>query len=142
MARASHRADRSPVLSSSCLVSSHLISLPLLSTVHRCLCSAQQFGTFRVTVSRLLYHLRAIIYHLRAAHTHTQHHEKDSLLLSICDVDFPPEDLNPSSLHDETRADESFCRVFLLFFDRGFYILLPRLTISYNIKIFTIAQEN
>lgn len=81
MARASHGADTSPVLPSSCLVSFHLISpipllslLSLLSTAHRCLCSAQQFGTFRVTVSRLFYHLRAIIYHLRVAHTHTHRH--------------------------------------------------------------------
>ncbi len=137
MAQASHSADRSPVLPSSCLVSSHLISLPLLSflllssllcAVHRCLCSAQQFGTFRVTVSRLFYHLGAIIYHLRVAHnvhshthththTHTRaHHQRDSLPLSICDVDFPAEESwtmrSHPSLDDETRADESHCWAF------------------------------
>lgn len=53
---------------------SSLLLSSLLSTVHRRLCSAQQFGTFTVTVSRLSYHLRAITYHLRLArHVHTPH---------------------------------------------------------------------
>lgn len=71
-----------PTLFLSRLISSnlpHSSPLPVipplhLSATHRCLCSAQQFGTFRVTVSRLFYHLRAIIYHLRVAHTHTHRH--------------------------------------------------------------------
>lgn len=144
MAQASHSADRSPVLSSSCLVSSHLISLPLLSflllssllsSVHRCLCSAQQFGTFRVTVSRLFYHLRAIIYHLRVAHNvHSRtHHHRDSLLLSTCDVDFPAEESwtmwsHPALMMKLERMSHT-AESFLLssFWDRGFYILMADL---------------
>lgn len=111
MAQASHRADRSPVLSSttppSCLISSSSSPLALLSSlpsaVHRCPCSAQLFGTFRVTVSRLLYHLRATIKHLGSDTwcAHHTHHLTDTLPLSIDNVNFPPEESrdyqNPSS---------------------------------------------
>lgn len=87
------------------LLLSHLISsnfpsssLPLVPSllipplIHRCLRSAQQFGTFRATVLHFFYRLGAIIYHFRVAHNvhthiHTHHHHRESLTLSIWDVE-------------------------------------------------------
>lgn len=103
MARASYSADRSPVLSSSCLVSSHLISLPplvpspFIPPLYRSqmplLCSAVwhlQSDSFTPPLSPQGHYIPSQS-STQCAHTHTQH-RRDSLPLSICDVDFPPEE--------------------------------------------------
>ena len=144
MARASHSADTSPVLPSSCLVSFHLISpipllslLSLLSTAHRCLCSAQQFGTFRVTVSRLFCHLRAIIYHLRVAHTHTHthtHYHRDFHSAFVMWISLPEESLttwiHPALITMKHEQMSHTALSLLFFFSFSFFFLGWRILAS------------
>lgn len=120
------------------LVSSHLISLPLLSflLLSSPLSTVQtplHFGTFRVTVSRLFYHLRAIVYHFRVAHnvhTHTaiETHFHYTFVMWISRQKKAGLSKTHHHLDDETQAEES-AESFLLssVLDRGFYILMADL---------------
>lgn len=118
----------------SCLIPSNLPSSPLvpppfIPPLYRSE-TPLHFGTFRATVSRLFYHLRAIVYHFRVAHnvhTHTaiETHFHYTFVMWISRQKKAGLSKTHHHLDDETQAEESCCWVFPSFFCFGQRVLHP-----------------